>query len=323
MRKVINNILATLPSLEVLIRKIYWSSNYLIGFKKKKKKQKKIVQNLNSLEELRIALASTGLKTGDSVVIHSSYGDIKANFDSKMNPKALIEMMMGIIGEEGTLCFPTHPYYADEPTDKKYMADGPLNFISTYNVQSSKPWTGVLPSVFLQFEGVKRSKHPVNSMACLGKKSDYYLEGNIIEPYPKACGDNSSWRKLNDDGGLIIGLGVDLVHSLTMIHVAEDTNEKKYPNNTWYRKRTYNVVDNEDVLSLEILERKPKWAKNYVERKFKKDLLKANIIKVIKLNDFVIEYISDSRELINFINSRKARYPYHISKRTNRKIGKF
>lgn len=322
MNSVINKIFELFPSFEVLARKIYWSSDYLVAKKSTKKSKKVRTPNNCKIEDLEKFIDLYVKNSCSSIVIHSSYGDIKRNFRKDIKPSEIIQSLIRVLGAEKTICFPTHPQYIEEKHDVSYMKDEKIEYISMYNPSISKAWTGVLPNEFLKIDKVVRSLHPINSMAAIGPRANYYMENNISGEKPTACGINSSWKKLNDDGGFILGLGVDLVHSLTMIHVAEDTNDNKYSREKWYRERKFNIVEGDESKLLVVLERKPRWALYYTERKFKRDLLKNNIIKKFKINEFCIEYIENSKTLIDFINLQKNRYPYKLSRGLNNELSK-
>ena len=59
-------------------------------------------------------------------------------------------------------------------------------------------------------------------MAALGPLAEQIIKNNLDGYEPLPCGVNSSWKFCADNNAKILALGVDMAHSLTMIHVAEE-----------------------------------------------------------------------------------------------------
>ena len=43
-----------------------------------------------------------------------------------------------------------------------------------------------------------------------------------------SCGPNSGWKYCAENNAIVVGLGIDLVHSLTIMHVAEENHDNWY-----------------------------------------------------------------------------------------------
>ena len=301
--------LSRIPLLEVIIKKIYWNSNFLIDYKNNSRK-KKIDIKQKDINVLIDTLDIINFNSSDVLVLHSSYGDIKSHFQIHEGPKEIIDILEKKIGPNGTLAIPTHPLYSTKPIDKSYMRHDDTESITTYDVKNTKAWTGAIANTFLSLNGVLRSAHPINSIAAKGKYAYEMICNNLMGEYPKANGVNSSWNFCVKHNAIILGLGVDLVHSLTIIHVAEDTDESRFPNDKWYYLRKFRILQNGNDTEIVVRERKHKWAIYYAERSLKRDLIKANILKEIDIDGFAIEYIQDSSLLMSYLKKRGGFYPY-------------
>lgn len=170
-----------------------------------------------------------GLKPTDTVLIHSSYkqlGDIDGRADTVLD--AFMEYL-----NDGLLIFPTHTWATVTP-------ERPI-----FNMQTEKPCIGILPTLFLDRPGVKRSIHPSHSVAAIGKDADEYLSGeeNMTTP----CGRDGCWGKLYDMNAKILFLG-DVIIKNTFLHGVEEWN--KIPNRMTPEPTTYTVINGDDEFEM-------------------------------------------------------------------------
>ena len=164
----------------------------------------------------------------------------------------------------------------------------------------------------MRYPGAVRSRHPLNTMVAVGSQALPMMENNLFGANPLPCGNNSSWKYCVDHGAKIVALGVDLAHSLTMIHVAEDSYEGLWPIAGWYRNRKFVVVDKNDREEVVVKERHPKWAKYFAERTLSKDLKEKKLLASAVIDGILVEVI-DSQELLEHLNERKSTaYPYFM-----------
>jgi hypothetical protein len=118
---------------------------------------------------------------------------------------------------------------------------------------------------------------------------------------------------MNDLGSFILGIGINLVHYLTILHVSEDNNEKRFPNDFWYQDRKFLIKDKSFSKEIVVLERKPKWSLYLTEKRLRYVLIKRKILQSISFNGLRIEYISDSRNLVYFLNEHEdTTFPYLV-----------
>jgi aminoglycoside 3-N-acetyltransferase len=312
----ITKILENIPQFEVLIRNIYWRTrfghqivNWIV-----KKNSKKISSSSNLLPRANFSLVidaikKAGVSYGDILIVHSAYGELR-HFG--LSPREIIDQLKSIVGDKGTLVMPAIPLFKEEPNSMDRFDDKLYEKIFTYDVKKTRTWTGILPQTLMKLEGAVRSRHPLNTIVAYGPHADAMTQNNLSYEGQTACGEGSSWAYCFSENAKILMLGIDVVHSLTMIHVAEDLYEKDWPVERWYRNRKFRVIDNEFDRVVNIKERDPKWALFYAERRFSKDLVKSNLVKSQKIENLEIS-LCESRALINYLNSRKdSAYPFVI-----------
>jgi len=147
-------------------------------------------------------------------------------------------------------------------------------------------------------------------MVAIGRHAAELMENNIDGHLPTGCGPNSSWKYSVDHNAKIVALGADMAHSLTMIHVAEDSYEAAWPVSDWYRLRKFEIIDRDFRRAISVRERRPKWAIHYGERTLQRELRNLGIMSSCEIESLHIEFLESSR-LLEFLNSRKpSAYPY-------------
>ena len=155
-RNIYDSLCGMHPSVEVLSRKLYWNNNYLIRKYNEKKNEIKEPSLKFPLLEIINTIYSLGIGEGCILLIHSSYENIQRNCSDLIKPKELIEMLAGLIGNAGTLAFPTHPSYSREKISKDTIrSNDDVKEVLTYDVRKTLAWTGFLPNVFLRIKSYK------------------------------------------------------------------------------------------------------------------------------------------------------------------------
>lgn len=300
-----NKILSISPIVEIFIRRIYWLNNNLFS---KFKKNNPNNSQLKSFEKIISQLYKFGLTEGDILVLHSSFDCLQSTLKS---PKNIIDELLLLIGENGTLVMNASRSFPEEKKHKDYLRTEYNNEVVIYDVKKSRVWTGVLPHTMVKDKRSKISRFPINPIVAIGSKSVDITENNITGEFP--CGLNSSWKYCVDNNALVVGIGVDLTHSLTIIHVAEDMLGINWPIKNWYRERKFRVIDTQNNFDkiIDIKERHPKWGTlHFAERTLCKDLLKAGILKSELIDGVLVESLR-AKELIDFLNQKNQNgYPY-------------
>ncbi|WP_299873351.1 AAC(3) family N-acetyltransferase [uncultured Cocleimonas sp.] len=317
--KITSIIIAKFPVIEILYRNLYWRSRIFhnIGNRissRSRKKSKNIVpmkieKNSSLLDEMRSSLIKMGIDEGDTILVHSS--TTKLNKDGH-KPDDIIRSLESIIKSKGTLVFPAFPKHKESP--EKFERFDYSNFEKPFefNKRKNKIWTGLLPRYFVRQEDVYHSSIPINTLAARGFRAKQIIgEDDKTVNYP--CGSNTPWEQCLNLNAKIIMIDIDVAHSLTMIHTAEDLFETEWPIKNWYRNRKFNIINGLEKTEININERDPKWALFYCEKRLNYDLKKNNIFQYEKTQGGLNLAVCQSKDLIDFLNQKKhCGYPYYI-----------
>ena len=308
----INKIFEQFPILEVFVRNAYWrfallQKLVLMAGKGKGAPAQKIGF---SWEDLLVALRQIGIKEDDIVVVHSSMKELAP---TGLTSTEIIQLLLNELCPTGTIVCPTFPLYTKEHQDKEKLTKDISNQVFVYDVQKTRPWTGELGRALMKTPGSRRSIHPLNTITAYGAAVDQIFINENINALDLPCGQNSTWASLAKMNAKIIMLGVDLTHSLTMIHVAEDCYESEWPVKDWYRKRLFKIINQGNENLVTVRERHPKWAMSYAERKLSLDLYAKKVARKVKVGSLEITVV-ESGHLIDFLDRRKRRaYPYYLT----------
>jgi len=165
-------------------------------------------------EDIKEGLKKLGLKRKDMVLVHSSlssFGYVIGGVNT------VVDAILEIIGEEGTLIVPTFPFRG---LMYDYISSNPL-----FDVRNTPSLMGIITETVRLREKSLRSLDPSHSVASIGKKASYITKGH--ENSLKACGIDTPFGKNIKEGGYILLLGV--THSSnTTLHTVEETAEPDY-----------------------------------------------------------------------------------------------
>jgi len=312
-----NKILSISPYVELLVRRIYWKNISLFqkikGIIKTEKKIKK-TKPLDFNKIIRL-LQKQGIESGSILVVHSSYESIE---HSGLTPPQVIQRLLDFLGEQGTLAMPAIRKYSKKINN--YLEDALINEITTYDTLKSKIWTGALPFYMLRDKRSVISRFPINSMVAIGNMAEVMMKDNLLGNKPTACGINSSWNFCVNNNAFVVGIGIDLIHSLTIIHVAEDLLDSKWPVKDWYHERKFKIIDRDYETIKVVKERRRKWGALYfAEKTLRKDLIREGILGSFTIERVKVEVVN-SKKLINYLNKKnKLGYPYFwVSRKLNK-----
>lgn len=324
--KFVNLIFERLPSFEVMARVVYWRSALFHGIlKRNKAKQRNLpkpkvgaptalpAEKTPSFDDLLTMIKAHGVKLGDILIVHSSFEALRK---IEPNSRKIIEGLMAIVGPNGTLVMPAFPKYEVQEGTERMNAD--LSDVAwEYEPAKTKPWTGYLPYRLMHEEGAVRSAFPLNSIVALGAEAEAMCARELTRDDQTPNGPDSAWAYCAERDAIIIALGVDLAHNLTMIHTAEDCNESTWPVADWYRSRQFDILENGARRRVHIRERHPKWAINYGERRLGYDLNRFSVSKTTHLSYLEVTSLR-SKTLIEFLQARQnTAYPYFLWRLVN------
>ena len=297
-----------LPLLEVAFRHFYWlvlrgaNFRFLKNFKKGSTKVA-IFDFGDIVDHLR----TSGIEFGKTMVVHSSYDKL---IHSGLRPKQINDALFALVGKDGNVVMPVNRQFA---SDYRSRMRESIDTIDTFDPCLTRVTTGALGYALLKNPESSTSLHPVSNAVVIGAMSEWFVSDNISGNLPKPCGTGSVWSKCLDVDAFIIGLGTDLVHSLTMTHIVEDLFFDNWPIKCWYNRRTFRINLGTDNFTKTVLERKPVWGKlYYAEAGFRKDLLKNGILNHAVVSGITVEIIQ-TKALIDFLLSKnKDGYPFRF-----------
>lgn len=306
---ILQKVFALSPHVEMIGRLMYWRNVKKLSEKaKRSRKANPAERQAVDFSKIEQHLKQNGVQQGCLLLVHSAFGPLKG---AGIKPNGILDILLALVGREGTLAMPAIASYPNDPPPQEYLSFDVADEVFVYDVEHSPISTGVLPKLLAKREGAVRSRHPINSMVAAGPLAKHLMTDNLAGDSPLACGVNSSWKKCVDANAWIIGLGTDLTHSLTMIHVAEDVMDQSWPVQPWYREKKYLVKDGDYSKEFLLRERKPKWgALHFGERTLCKDLINEGLLKTTTIDGVIVEILK-ATDLIDFLNSKNQKgYPY-------------
>lgn len=297
------------PYIELAVRQVYWRNRKLIDKRRRARPAKAELAATSRLADILDLLRGWGVGRGDLLVVHSGFEGLKP---AGAKPDEIIDALLDLVGPEGTLAMSTIPFFRKEPRGADYMTRDVSDLVPRFDPARTPASTGEIAYLFMGRPGVVRSRHPINTMAALGPHAAAMMAGNLDGELPLPCGPTSSWKYCVDHGAKVIALGVDLVHTLTIIHTAEDCCRDRWPQGGWYRQRRYNLVDGADSREIAVRERHPRWAMHYAERTLHRDLLREGLARHSEPAGVPVALVA-ARPLYDYLVSRNASgYPYYL-----------
>lgn len=164
------------------------------------------------LEGLSNKLSKLGLKKGDVLLVHNSLFNFGIPSDCKINevPSKIFNELQSTIGAEGTIAVPTFNF--------DFCKGLPFNKQETPSKNM-----GVFSEFVRKYPQAKRSKHPMQSIAVVGSKTDFIIENDTESSFSP----DGPFDRLKALNGKILLLGADF-NSVSMIHWVEEKYEVPY-----------------------------------------------------------------------------------------------
>ncbi|GCE14700.1 aminoglycoside N(3)-acetyltransferase [Tengunoibacter tsumagoiensis] len=186
--------------------------------------EKEVIQNTpvpRTRESLAIDLRTLGLQAGMIVIIHSSLRSIGWTCGG---PVAVVQALMDVITEEGTIVMPTQTGNYSDPAQWQNPPVPPEWLPTLYEAMPAfNPLTtpsykmGQIVEAFRTWPGVVRSNHPLVSFAAWGRHASEIVERQSLE---YGLGEASPLARMYDLSGWVLLLGVDYDRD-TSLHLAE------------------------------------------------------------------------------------------------------
>lgn len=298
------------PRMEFVLRTLYWKNYKLLNKFRPRRNIKPRDSVTVDFDQVISYLKSMGVGEGSLLIVHSSYGALKGG---GLKPDEIIDKLLALVGTTGTLAMPVIRHYEEDPPVEKKLTTNLDNVVSVYDVEKTKITTGVLPIVLHNRKESVTSRFPLNPMCAIGSLATEMMIDNINGTTPHD--EHSAWKFCADHNAIIVGLGIDLAHYLTMIHVAEEA-YPGWPIKDWFRKRNFIIKDGDFQIEKTVMERQPKWGMLHLADKlYTKDFKEKGILIEKEVGSIVVGFI-ESPKLIDYLNSRKSEgYPYIVRKK--------
>ena len=143
-----------------------------------------------------------GIKQGDALFLHSSY---KSFGGVDGGPQTIIDVLLDVIGPDGTLIMPTFNY--------DFLKGVP------WDIRTTPSQMGILTELVRLDPRAKRMYHPIYSMAAIGKLAD-----EIASFRSQDCfGETTIFKKFRDWDVSILILGLPYSKSITFLHHCEQS----------------------------------------------------------------------------------------------------
>jgi len=181
---------------------------------------------MHTAAQFKQDLMKLGLRSGDTVMIHSSY---KALGGIEGGAAAVFGTLQELLGPEGTLVIPAFSW-------ETVNAQQPV-----FDRETTPGCVGYLPEYFrTQVPGVIRSIHATHSCCLWGAKAEELAKDHELDDSP--VGPNSPLAKLPKIGGKILMLGCSADHN-TSLHGVEEAGGAPYVLNKNGEPVCYTVRD--------------------------------------------------------------------------------
>lgn len=159
-------------------------------------------------EDIVAGLKASGLAAGDLVIVHTSlsaFGKVEGG------PDTLIDAILGVLGPQGTVIFPT-------------FAGVKIEFLGL-TADQNKPYTGIVPVTATKRPGFVNSAHPFYACCGRGPLAQEICQFNDRRIFPSAK-DKFIYR-MGELGGKILLLGV--IHgNNSAVHLVEEFSGVEY-----------------------------------------------------------------------------------------------
>jgi len=170
---------------------------------------------------LAAALAAAGIAPGDVICVHAAMGRLGYVCGGA---RTVIEALMDAIGAEGTLMMPAYTRDTVDPREWRYppapaaWLDALVAETPAYDpVRTPTQSVGAVAELFRSYPGVRRSRHPVSSVAAAGPKADA-LVADV--PLDNRFGEDSPFGRLVRLGGKAVMLGAPY-ETMSLLHLSQ------------------------------------------------------------------------------------------------------
>jgi aminoglycoside 3-N-acetyltransferase len=165
--------------------------------------------------DLESMLRAVGVKSGDTVMLHSAFG---GSSGFRGSPKELTDAFLRSVGPSGNLLMVSLPYSS---STHEY-----LKKLKTFDVRQTPSHMGIISESFRRRKDVLRSFHPTHPVLAFGPQAEWIIADHDKCLYP--CGPGSPFEKFSKLGGKVVFFNVPFA-TMTLFHYLEHLVEKTLP----------------------------------------------------------------------------------------------
>lgn len=196
------------------VKKIIGIKDFSLFRKEIHKKIGKVIYHKKfNADDLIHVMCEMGMKKGSVVCIHSS---MKEFYNYKGTVKEIIDKILQVIGNEGTLVMPAFP--------KKELSEQE-GYI--FDLEKDPTGAGLLAEVFRKYPGVLRSANVQHSVCAIGKYANYLIKDHTKDH--DCWGKMSPWYKMCELDAIVFNLGMPRNYIGTIHHCVESTLYAEHP----------------------------------------------------------------------------------------------
>lgn len=174
-----------------------------------------------TVDSMTSDLRALGVEAGQALLVH---GSLSALGWVCGGPPAVVDALLRVVGEEGTVVMPTHSPGNRDPTS---MENPPVPDSWYDTIRDQMPpyrpavtptqGMGAIAECFRSYPGVRRSDHPQHSFAAWGADAEFVTAGHT---YDHSLGEESPLARVYDLDGSVLFLGTSHTTN-TSLHLAE------------------------------------------------------------------------------------------------------
>ena len=306
---------------ELAARNVYWRMPRLRAWVKRRQAGRRRTPQTADREELKKHLRSIGVTEGALVMAHTSTSGLSLTersasagkpANSLLVARQLLDDLLELVGESGTLVMPTHALYQSE--NQGVRGEDPARSV-VYDPTSTPCGVGLANELFWRRKGVQRSLHPYNTLAACGPLATELLHDNLNDAKPLAHGVHSAYYRFCLHDGLIISVGVPLGRYMTLVHTAEDVRDRGWQVPGFFEEKRYLVRAEGREKEWTVRQSRPAYGMFCLcMRKFIRDLLREGILHEGAVGSVRVDW-AHAREVFEFLmqRNRLSPYPYYGS----------
>lgn len=147
----------------------------------------------------------------------------------KFNPNHFIDILLDLIGEEGTVLIRTFTWA---------FCRG-----DTFDILNTPSEVGSLGNIAMKRDDFKRTKHPIYSWSVYGKDQDYLISLNNSDSF----GCNTPWEYFCNNNAKLVLLGNTDVLAITVIHHFEQILNVPYRANKIFESEYINELGEHSI----------------------------------------------------------------------------